>query len=65
MEIYKNYKRLNNDRIDFSKVSGTMPLPYLVEIQTESFKWFLDKGLKEVFEDDCFVIYDFRGQRTC
>ena len=51
MEIYKNYKRLNNDRIDFSKVSGTMPLPYLVEIQTESFKWFLDKGLKEVFED--------------
>ena len=51
MEIYKNYKRLNNDRIDFSKVSGTMPLPYLVEIQTESFKWFLDKGLEEVFED--------------
>ena len=51
MEIYKNYKRLNNDRIDFSKVSGTMPLPYLVEIQTESFKWFLDKGLKEVFKD--------------
>ncbi len=51
MEIYKNYKRLNNDRIDFSKVSGTMPLPYLVEIQTESFKWFLDKGLEEVFKD--------------
>ena len=35
MELYKNYARLNNDRIDFSKVSGKMPLPYLVEIQTD------------------------------
>ena len=51
MEKLKNYKRLNNDRIDFSKISGTLELPYLVEIQTDSFKWFLEKGIDEVFHD--------------
>ncbi len=48
---YNNYKRLNNDRIDFSKISGTLPLPYLVEIQTESYKAFLNKGIDEAFRD--------------
>ncbi len=51
MDSYKNYKKINNDRIDFSKVSGSLPLPYLVEIQTKSFQEFLDKGLDEVFRD--------------
>ena len=51
MELYKNYKRLNNDRIDFSKISGALELPYLVEIQTDSFKWFLEKGMNDVFND--------------
>ena len=51
MELYKNYKRLNNDRIDFSKISGALELPYLVEIQTDSFKWFLEKGMDDVFND--------------
>ena len=51
MELYKNYKRLNNGRIDFSKISGALELPYLVEIQTDSFKWFLEKGMNDVFND--------------
>ncbi len=46
-----NYKYLHNGRIDYSKISGSLPLPYLVEIQTESFKWFLEKGIDEVFKD--------------
>ncbi|MDY6393161.1 MAG: DNA-directed RNA polymerase subunit beta [Bacilli bacterium] len=37
-----------NGRLDFSKISGHLDLPYLVEIQTESYKWFLEKGLDEV-----------------
>ncbi len=48
---YKNYKKLNNDRIDFSKISGTLELPYLVEIQTESYKEFLKNGIEETFRD--------------
>ncbi len=46
-----NYKYLHNGRIDYSKISGSLPLPYLVEIQTESFKWFLEEGIDEVFKD--------------
>jgi len=40
-----------NDRIDFSKISGDTALPYLVEIQTDSFKWFIEKGLDEVLKE--------------
>jgi DNA-directed RNA polymerase subunit beta len=40
-----------NDRINFSKISGNTPLPYLVEIQTDSFKWFKEKGLDEVLKE--------------
>ena len=47
----KNYKYLHNGRIDFSKISGSLPLPDLVEIQTKSFKWLLDEGIDEVFRD--------------
>ena len=51
MESYKDYPRLNNDRINFSKVSGSLELPYLVEIQTESYKNFLETGINEVLCD--------------
>lgn len=45
------YKYLHNGRIDFSKISGTLPLPNLVEIQTKSFEWLLQEGIDEVFRD--------------
>lgn len=48
---YKNKKMLPNDRIDFSSISGTSELPYLVEIQTDSYAWFLDKGIDEVLKE--------------
>jgi DNA-directed RNA polymerase subunit beta len=38
-------------RRDYSKVSGELDLPNLVEIQTDSFKWFQDVGIKEVFDE--------------
>lgn len=47
----KNYKYLHNGRIDFSKISGSLDLPNLVEIQTKSFQWFLEEGIDEVFKD--------------
>ncbi len=48
---------LNNDRLDFSKISGKLPLPYLVEIQTDSYKHLMDEGIDEVF-NDVFPIYN-------
>ena len=47
-----------NGRLDFSKISGRLDLPYLVEIQTESYKWFLEKGLDEVLRE-CFPIANY------
>ena len=44
------YRRLNNDRVDFAKVSGTMELPNLCEVQTESFRNFMESGVEEEFE---------------
>ena len=38
-------------RRDYSKVSGELDLPNLVEIQTDSFEWFQQEGMKEVFEE--------------
>ena len=38
-------------RRDYSKVSGKLELPNLVEIQTNSFKWFIKQGIQEVFEE--------------
>ena len=38
-------------RRDYSKVSGKLELPNLVEIQTNSFKWFIRQGIQEVFEE--------------
>lgn len=38
-------------RRDYSKVSGKLELPNLVEIQTNSFKWFTRQGIQEVFEE--------------
>ncbi|NCA95852.1 MAG: DNA-directed RNA polymerase subunit beta, partial [Methanomicrobia archaeon] len=53
-------KMLPNNRFDFSKISGTLPLPYLVEIQTESYKWFLEEGVEEVLKD-IFPISNYTG----
>ena len=40
-----------NGRIDFSKISGNLALPNLVEIQTDSYQQFLEKGIDEVLAD--------------
>ena len=47
-------------RMNYSRISDVMDMPYLIEIQKSSYEWFLDKGLKEVF-DDINPIVDFPG----
>lgn len=49
--IEKKQKMLPNNRVDYSKISGSLPLPYLAEIQTESFTWFKETGLNEVLKE--------------
>ncbi|MDO4940892.1 MAG: DNA-directed RNA polymerase subunit beta [Erysipelotrichaceae bacterium] len=50
----------HSTRRDYSKVSGSLELPNLVEVQTDSFKWFTTKGIKEVF-DDIYPIQNYSG----
>ena len=54
------YEAKENGRIDFSKISGSFPLPDLVAIQTESFKWFKEKGLDEAMKE-VFPISNYAG----
>ena len=47
----KEHKLGNNTRMSFSKSLFPCELPNLVEVQTKSFKWFLEEGLMEVLRD--------------
>ena len=47
----KEQKLGQNTRMSFSKSSFPCELPNLVEVQTKSFKWFLEEGLMEVLRD--------------
>ncbi|EYE87539.1 DNA-directed RNA polymerase subunit beta [Fervidicella metallireducens AeB] len=38
-------------RMSFSKIREVVEMPNLIEVQLDSYKWFLDEGLREVFED--------------
>ncbi len=39
------------ERRNYSRISGSLELPNLVEVQTDSYKWFIEKGIREVFND--------------
>ena len=47
-------------RRDYTKYSGTLPIPNLVEIQTNSFDWFMKEGIREVFEE-VYPIQNYSG----
>ncbi|NME41701.1 DNA-directed RNA polymerase subunit beta [Lactobacillus agilis] len=47
-------------RRSYSRIKEVLDLPNLIEIQTDSYKWFLDEGLREMF-DDIMPIEDFQG----
>ena len=38
-------------RMSFAKIHEVAPMPNLIQIQKDSYKWFLEEGLREVFED--------------
>lgn len=47
-------------RMSFSKIHEVLDMPNLIEVQLNSYRWFLDEGLKEVF-DDVNPIQDYTG----
>ena len=47
-------------RMSYSKINEVLEMPNLIEVQKNSYQWFLDEGLKEVFED-ISPITDFSG----
>ena len=40
-----------NTRLSYSKINEVLEMPNLIEVQKDSYKWFLEEGLKEVFHD--------------
>ncbi|MGN0993288.1 MAG: DNA-directed RNA polymerase subunit beta, partial [Bacilli bacterium] len=58
------YKIINcgdhRTRRSFSKIKNTYELTDLLEIQKKSYNWFVEKGIKEVFED-LFPVENFAG----
>ncbi|MBR3868188.1 MAG: DNA-directed RNA polymerase subunit beta [Clostridia bacterium] len=47
----KPVKQGSRERMSFSKINEVMEMPNLIEVQKDSYQWFLDKGLREVFRD--------------
>lgn len=51
------------NRRNYSRISGSLELPNLVEIQTNSYEWFKTEGIKEVF-NDVYPISNFNETLT-
>jgi DNA-directed RNA polymerase subunit beta len=49
------------ERVSFANIDEVLPLPDLIAVQRDSFKWFLDNGLIETFTD-ISPIEDFTGR---
>ena len=47
-------------RMSFGKINEALQMPNLIEVQKNSYKWFLEEGLKEVFRD-VSAITDYNG----
>ena len=50
-----------SSRMTYSRQKEVLQMPNLIEVQKDSYQWFLDEGLKEVF-DDISPITDYSGQ---
>ena len=48
-------------RMSYSRRKEVLEMPNLIEVQRDSYKWFLNEGLKEVF-DDISPIEDYGGK---
>ena len=56
----KPVKLGRNERMSFARINEVLEMPNLIEVQKNSYQWFLDTGLKEVFRD-VSSISDYTG----
>ena len=56
----KPVKLGKTERMSFSHIDEVISMPNLIEVQKNSYQWFLDEGLKEVFRD-VSAITDYNG----
>ena len=49
--MLKPKKLGTNVRMSFSKIEAATEMPNLIEVQKDSYKWFLEEGLNEVLRD--------------
>ena len=47
-------------RMSYSRRKDVLEMPNFIEVQKDSYKWFVEEGLKEVF-DDISPISDYNG----
>ena len=40
-----------SSRMSYARQKEVVQMPNLIEVQTDSYKWFLEEGLNEVFDD--------------
>ena len=52
--------RARTPRLSFAKIPEVQPLPDLLSVQHDSFGWFLEHGLKQIFSE-VSPIEDFTG----
>ncbi|ACX52627.1 DNA-directed RNA polymerase, beta subunit [Ammonifex degensii KC4] len=55
-----SFKEGSGERVSYGKLQEILPLPDLLEIQRKSYRWFLEKGLREALAD-ISPIRDFTG----
>src|SRR5512134_3278692 len=49
------------ERMRYSRIPEVLPIPDLIELQRDSFEWFIGHGLRELF-DEISPIQDFTGR---
>ncbi len=50
-----------HERKRYARIPEVLPIPNLIELQLESFHWFIDNGLRELL-DEISPIQDFTGR---
>ena len=60
-QMLKKVKYGNTERFTFSKIEDTLDIPYLIELQKDSYKLFLEQGIGEVLADFSPIV-DFSGR---
>ena len=60
MTNIKPVKLGNNVRMSFAKINEVLEMPNLIEVQKNSYQWFLEEGLREVFTEST-AITDYNG----